>query len=56
MLFLEQVKLEAAYLLPSHVFRRLTEIFRGLLNREDVAADRFRRIVAALEFLQHPSR
>jgi hypothetical protein len=42
MLFLERVKLEAAYLLPSHFLRRLTEILRELLNRKDVAACVFR--------------
>src|SRR5208282_3103923 len=55
LLFLEQVKLEAAYLFRPHFLRRLTEVLRELLNREDVAADRFRRIVATLEFLQHSS-
>jgi len=47
--------LEAAYLLRSQFFWRPTEILRELFNREDVAANRCRRIVATLEFFQHPS-
>jgi len=38
LLFIEQVKLEPAYLLGSQLFWRPTEVLRELLDREDVAA------------------
>ena len=44
LLLLEQVELEAAYLLPSNVFRRLTEILRELCLAKGVAAIEFKLI------------
>jgi len=44
LLFLEQVELEAAYLLPSHFLRRLAEILRELCLAKAVAAIEFKLI------------
>jgi hypothetical protein len=48
------VQLELANLLAAQLFWRLAEVFRKLLDGKNLAASRFRRIVAALEFIQHP--
>jgi hypothetical protein len=44
LLFRERVKLEVAYLLPSHFLWRLTEIFRELCLAKGVAAIEFKLI------------
>ncbi len=48
------MQLKLADLLAAQMLRRLAEVLRELLDRQNVAASRVGRVVTALEFLQHP--
>jgi len=52
-LLLKQVQLEPTEFLAAQQVRRFIEELRKLLDGVDVAASRFRRIVTALELVQH---
>src|SRR6185437_6111008 len=51
--FLEKMDLIMPQLFGPHLLRRLVVMFGQLSHSEDVAANRFRRIVTPLKFFQH---